>query len=198
MSGPPAGGLRLLAFGESTVNGTGDPQHLGWIGRAVAGRREVTLYNLGVRRETSSELAARWRAEAMARWTTSEPMRLVFSFGLNDCTAEGDAVRVEPEQAIANADAILGEARTLCPTLMVGPPPPADPGVRGRALVLNARLAAATATAGVPYIDVFDRLAADPVWMREVAEWDGAHPGAEGYERMAALVTADPAWSAFL
>ena len=105
-------GLRLCAFGESTVNGTADPDHLGWVGRAITGRRDITLYNLGIRRETSTELAARWRAEALLRWTDAEPMRLVFSFGLNDCTPDPVlGVRVPPEQAVANALAILGAPR---------------------------------------------------------------------------------------
>ena len=190
--------MRLCAFGESTVNGTGDPDHLGWVGRAVRGRREITLYNLGVRRETSTELAARWREEALRRGTSDQPMRLVFSFGLNDCGAEGDGVRVAPDRAAANATAILGEALALCPCLMVGPPPPADPGLRDRARALVPRLAAAAARTGVAFIDVFAALEADPVWMREVAEWDGAHPGAEGYGRLAAIVAADPAWEALL
>ena len=51
--------MRILAFGDSFVAGVGDPDHLGWIGRALRGRREITLYNLGVRRETSADIAAR-------------------------------------------------------------------------------------------------------------------------------------------
>ena len=192
-------GLRLCAFGESTVNGTGDPEHLGWIGRALAGRRDVTLSNLGIRRETSRELAARWRAEAGLRWTEAKPMRLLFSFGLNDCTpGAAQGVRVSADQAVANARAILEAARALAPTLMIGPPPPADPAVRAAARTLNPRLALTSADVGVPYIDVFARLEAEPVWMAEVAEWDGAHPGAAGYARLAAIVTADPAWQGFL
>ena len=192
-------GIRLCAFGESTVNGTGDPDHLGWVGRAVAGRRDITLYNLGIRRETSIDLAARWRAEAALRWTEAEPMRLLFSFGLNDCTPDpAQGVRVPADQAVANARAILEAARVLAPTLMVGPPPPADPAVRAAARTLNPWLALTAADVGVPYVDVFARLEAERVWMAEVAEWDGAHPGVEGYACLAAIVTADPAWEGWL
>ena len=190
-------GLRLCAFGESTVNGTGDPDHLGWVGRAVTGRRDVTLYNLGVRRETSTELARRWRAEVLLRWTDAEPMRLVFSFGLNDASPD-PVLGIPPEQSLANARAILSEAGGLAPTLMVGPPPPANAAVRDAARALNPRLAEAAATAGVGYVDVFARLEAEPVWMAEVAEWDGAHPGAAGYAMFAAIVAEDPAWRGLL
>jgi len=192
-------GLRLCAFAESTVNGTGDPEHLGWVGRAVAGRRDITLYNLGIRRETSAELARRWRVEAMLRWTDAEPMRLLFSFGLNDCTpGPAQGVRIAPDQAVANARAILREAIALAPTLMVGPPPPADAGLRDRARALNPLLGHAASTLGVPYIDVFAGLEAEPVWMTEVAEWDGAHPGAGGYAALARIVAAAPAWAGLL
>ena len=35
--------MRLIAFGDSMVAGAGDPDHRGWIGRALAGRRSITL-----------------------------------------------------------------------------------------------------------------------------------------------------------
>ena len=126
-------------------------------------------------------------------------MRLAFSFGLNDCTPDpAGGVRTPPDQAVANARAILAEAAALAPTLMVGPPPPADAGLRDRARALNPLLAAAAAGVGAPYIDVFARLEAEPVWMAEVAEWDGAHPGAFGYAALARIVAADPAWTRLL
>nr|QQZ50592.1 hypothetical protein JKL49_03490 [Phenylobacterium glaciei] len=64
--------MRLIAFGESFVQGAGDPDHLGWVGRAISGRREISLYNLGIRRETSTQLLARWEGEAACGgWTMS-------------------------------------------------------------------------------------------------------------------------------
>jgi len=56
--------VRILAFGDSFVAGAGDPDHLGWLGRALQGRPEVTVYNLGVRGDTAADIAARWGAEA--------------------------------------------------------------------------------------------------------------------------------------
>ena len=192
-------GVRLCAFGESTVNGTGDPDHLGWVGRAVAGRREVTLYNLGIRRETSEDLAARWRGEAELRRSDQEPLRLLFSFGCNDCMPDpARGIRVPPDAAEAAAGRILGEAVSLAPTLMVGPPPIADAEARERVRSLNRRLAAAAGRAEVPFIDVFAALEASPAWMTEILEWDGVHPGAAGYAAYAAAVVSDPAWGRFL
>jgi lysophospholipase L1-like esterase len=189
--------VRILAFGDSFVLGAGDPDHLGWIGRALAGRREVTLYNLGVRRETSADIAARWQAEARPRLTADEPMRLVFSFGCNDCWLEGGAVRVPEARSLLNARAMLVEGARLCPVLMVGPPPVAEPDVAIRAEELNEHLKVLCARLQAPFIDVYRLLAADGLWTREAAAWDGAHPGAAGYQRMADLVAAHPAWRAF-
>jgi len=189
--------MRILAFGDSFVTGAGDPDHLGWIGRALQGRREITLYNLGVRRETSADIAARWRAEAQPRLVDHEPMRIVFSFGCNDCNTEHGALRVAPAKSLLNARSMLAEAGQLCPVLIVGPPPTAEPDVVVRAEELNEHLKVLAARLQVPFIDVFRPLAADGLWVAEAADWDGAHPGAGGYQRMADLVAAHPAWRTF-
>ena len=190
--------MRLIAFGDSIVAGAGDPDHLGWVGRALAGRREVTLYNLGVRRETSADIAARWQAEAAARMSPEEPMRIVFSFGANDCHLRDGAPRVATAQSLLHARTMLTGAARLCPVLMVGPPPIADAGVAARLETLNEHLKALCSRVQVPFIDVFRLLAADGLWQAEAAQWDGAHPGAAGYQRMADLVAAHPAWRSFM
>ena len=189
--------MRLIAFGDSLVAGAGDPDHLGWVGRAVAGRREVTLYNLGVRRETSIDIAARWEAEARPRMTDAEPMRIVFSFGANDAHLEAGEPRVTMAETLKTAWAMLSAAGALCPVLVVGPPPPVDPGVCARVEALNDALKALCGRLRVPFIDVFRPLAAGGVWQVEAAAWDGAHPGAAGYRQMAELVAAHPAWRLF-
>lgn len=189
--------MRLIAFGDSFVAGAGDPDHLGWIGRAVAGRRDITLYNLGVRRETSAEIAARFRAETAPRMSREEPMRLVFSFGANDCHLENGAPRVNATESLKNARLMLAEGAKLCPVLLVGPPPIGDPGQCARVEGLNETLKVLAARVKTPFIDVFQPLFADGLWQAEAAAWDGAHPGAGGYQRMADLVSAHPAWRSF-
>ena len=191
--------MRLVAIGDSLVAGAGDPDHLGWVGRALAGRRGITLYNLGVRRETSADIVARWRDEVAPRLVAHEPMRLVFSFGLNDCNPAdaGPGLRVAMAESLKNAHRLLTEAPALAPTLLVGPPPPPDPGLCARAEALNEALMALAGRLRVPFIDVFWPLAAGGVWQAEAAAWDGAHPGAAGYGQMAELVAAHPAWRIF-
>jgi len=189
--------VRLIAFGDSMVAGAGDPDHLGWIGRALAGRRAVTLYNLGVRRETSDDIAARWRAEALPRIAPDEPMRIVFSFGVNDCHLEDGRPRLSQAQSLKNAQAVLTAAAELCPVLFVGPPPVVDPGVCARLEGLNEALKALAARLRVPFIDVLRPLMADGLFQAEALAWDGAHPGAGGYQRMADLISVHPAWITF-
>jgi acyl-CoA thioesterase-1 len=189
--------MRLIAFGDSMVAGAGDPDHLGWVGRAVAGRREITLYNLGVRRETSGDIAARWRAEAAPRMTSEEPMRIVFSFGVNDAHLEDGHPRLSQTESLKTAHALLTDAGKLCPVLMVGPPPVVNPGVCARLEGLNESFKALAAQLKVPYIDVLRPLMAAGLWQADAAKWDGAHPGAAGYQQMADLVAAHPAWRGF-
>ncbi|HEY8573439.1 GDSL-type esterase/lipase family protein [Phenylobacterium sp.] len=189
--------MRLLAFGDSFVLGQGDPDRLGWIGRALAGRPEVTLYNLGVRAETSADIAARWRAEAKPRLVSHEPVRLVFSFGANDCSSDGGAPRLAAAQSLLHARAILSEAARTAPVLMVGPPPMPEPGAAARLEALNEHLKALCGRLQAPFIDVFRPLAADGLWARDAEAGDGGHPGAAGYQRMADLVAAHPAWRSF-
>jgi len=189
--------MRLIAFGESFVTGVGDPEHLGWVGRALRGRRAVTLYNLGVRGATTSKIAGLWRREAETRLVAEEPCRIVFSFGVNDTWHEDGVARVAPAQSLLNARAMLTEAGGLCPVLLVGPPPVPDAGRHARIEALNENLKALCVRLQVPFIDVFRPLAVDGLWAAEAAAWDGAHPGAAGYQRMAELVAAHPAWRRF-
>ena len=189
--------MRLIAFGDSLVAGAGDPGHLGWIGRAMAGRRAITLYNLCVLLETSADIAARWRAEALCRMTDQEPMRMVFSFGANDCCLEDGAPRLSLAESLKNTREVLIGAAALAPVLMVGPPPMGDPGVSARIEGLNEHMKTLAGRLKVPFIDVFQPLAADGLWRAEQLAWDGAHPGAGGYGRLADLVAVHPAWRRF-
>jgi acyl-CoA thioesterase-1 len=103
--------IRICFFGDSIVNGTGDDACLGWVGRICSAARrrgiDLTCYNLGIRRDTSTDILARWQIEARARLPDQYDGRLVFSFGANDCCPGDDVggVRVAPERAIADANA---------------------------------------------------------------------------------------------
>jgi acyl-CoA thioesterase-1 len=182
--------MRICFFGDSFVNGTGDDACLGWVGRACAAARhagrDVTCYNLGIRGDTTAQILQRWRQEAEARLLAEHDGRLVFSFGANDCctVTDGDGVRVAPGQALANAEAILKVARDSRPTLMVGPLPVGDVATDRRIAELSAEFATLCAGLRVPYLELFGLVAASPVWSREVAHGDGAHPNMGGYREV--------------
>lgn len=197
--------IRICFVGDSLVNGAGDPECLGWTGRACADARrkgyDVTYYNLGVRGQTSEDIAARWRAEAtqrlLLRYREIQP-RVVFSFGVNDTGVIEGERRVALEDSIANTSRILREARGLFPLLMVGPPPIADTGRHGDIQMLSDELKSICESLSVPFLDVFGELIRSRTWMNEVSAVDGAHPSAAGYAVLAQLVLNWSAWDAWL
>lgn len=83
--------MRICAIGDSLVADVGDPEHRGWVGRRATATHDpsLTLYNLGVRRDTTRDVLARWRREIPPRLRTPDPIegRIAVSFGVNDATA---------------------------------------------------------------------------------------------------------------
>jgi lysophospholipase L1-like esterase len=190
--------LRICFVGDSYVNGTSDPEYLGWTGRvSVAARRKgynLTSYNLGVRRETSSDIFKRWQQEVQPRFPSGCTPFVAFSLGANDTTLENGQMRVTEVRSVENVREILRTAKQSYAVVMVGPPPMADVEQNLRTRRLSSLFAEVAESEGVPFLSVFDQLAADDVWMSEVTVGDGAHPGAAGYATLAALVEAWPRW----
>lgn len=192
--------MRVCFFGDSFTAGVGDGECRGWVGRLGAAAHlhgvELTLYNLGVRRDTSADIARRWQAEAAARLPADTGSALVFSFGANDCasTDRGDA-RVSLDAALNHAAAVLGAAHAWCPTLMVGPLPILDdPAADARIATLAQRMGQLCAGIGVPFLDVLAFARASEAWRGSASRGDGTHPGADGYAGLAAHIERWPAW----
>ena len=119
------------------------------------------------------------------------------SFGVNDTTVQDGLPRVAAATSAANLRALLGElAANGVPVLVVGPPPIADRAQTERIAALDSEFAAVCRALDVWFFSVVADLDADPVWREEVAADDGAHPRAEGYQRLAELVW--PAWCSWL
>ncbi len=208
--------LRICFIGDSITNGTGDGDFLGWPARLcvteAARGHDLTQYNLGVRADTSRHIAARWRAEAEARLTDAFPGAMVFSFGINDMAEEeGVGIRVPLAESHSVAETIIGAAAEWKPTLWLGPAPadmaqqPIRPAPtitytfeNARTAELNESYKELAATLGVPYLDLFTPLAADPRWTAAQAAGDGVHPTADGYAMVADLVGAWSAWRAWM
>ncbi|NEQ32545.1 MAG: lipase [Leptolyngbya sp. SIO4C5] len=193
--------VRICFIGDSFVNGTGDPDCLGWAGRLCRDLKspnyDLTYYNLGVRRETSEQIAQRWQHEVDYRLPADATGRLVFSFGTNDTTVNAGQRRVELAASLAAAERILTAAQTRHPTLMVGPPAIADAEQNWRTEQLSGRLAELCQTLDIPYLAVLESTARSPVWMADVWNGDGAHPGAAGYSELAQTIGRWSAWQSW-
>lgn len=197
--------MRVCFFGDSFVNGTGDDDGLGWVGRVVAAARrqgrDVTGYNLGIRGNTSADVAARWKGEAGLRLPPECDGRLVFSFGANDCASAtaGGGPRVGRAESIAHAEAILGAARRWLPTLMVGPAVIAgETAANARIRARSSDYAALCARLDVPYLEICGLTSDSAVWSREALAGDGAHPNRGGYAVIADAVGAWPSWRTWI
>lgn len=193
--------LRICFLGESFVAGVGDQKGLGWAGRlatrAIAAGQPLTFYNLGIRRETSSELRTRWEAECTRRLPEGADCRVVISTGVNDSVLERGLPRVDPVESVANLDAILRRVQgNGWQPLVVAPPPNVDPAHNHRLEVLDEKFAQLCDGLGVPYLRAHQPLLENKIWMQDVAAGDGYHPGAAGYDEFAALLV--PHWLLWL
>lgn len=193
--------LRVCFVGESFVAGVGDQKGLGWAGRlaarAIAAGIPLTHYNLGIRRENSSELRRRWESECAPRLPEGTDRRVVISTGVNDTQFENGRARVDSAASTRNLTEILRRARERgWHTLVVAPPPNVDDEHNARLLDLDARYAEHCEHAGVPYLRAHQPLRENEIWMRDVVAGDGFHPGAAGYDQYAALLF--PHWLLWL
>ncbi|CAL60946.1 putative lipase/esterase [Herminiimonas arsenicoxydans] len=194
----PATDHRICFVGDSFVQGTGDPLCLGWAGRvaqdAVARGINLTHYNLGIRRDTSRDIAARWQQECAARLPADYEALVVFSFGVNDTSIVEGVLRVAEEESIDNFQSILRTASSSYKVLMIGPPPMPDSVHNRRVAQLDKQFAELAATLNVPYLSVFEVLRKDAHWLKEAIANDFAHPGKQGYECLARLVQEWSEW----
>jgi lysophospholipase L1-like esterase len=202
-------GHRICFFGDSLVNGVRDGQKGGWPMRL--GQRllsdiglDATIYNLGIRAETSSDLKDRWQADAARRQVADFPLVLVFCFGLNDANhaqerGEETTMRVSHAQSLANATDIMTKARAMAPTLWVGPQAVIDGGrsskiVNERLEGLNQLFAETAKGMDIPYFDVLARTRTDETWQRALRRGDGYHPDAAGYDILAEMIWQWQGW----
>lgn len=203
--------LRVCFIGDSHTLGTNDDDFLGWPGRVMQRERQaghdLTMYNLGIRGDTSRMIEKRWRAEAEARLPAENPRSLVFSFGCNDMAMQDGELRNSPEIAAASAKRIISAAKAWLPTLWVSPLPLNDDDMPyssapGRARFLstsrNAQLSDTfqliAKELDVPYLDLITPLSAHSDWPKYFVKGDGVHPKGAGYAMIAEHVIGWDAW----
>ncbi len=184
--------VRVCVLGDSFTAGVGDPTGAGWVGPVATAARgagwDLTVYALGVRRDSSVDVARRWLAETGWRLRNGDRYGVVLAVGLNDVVLQDGRSQVSPERSLAAVAEVLdGASARGWPALAVGPPPVSDPEEGARAADLSAGMASSCAARSLPFVDTTG-LAADPVWVAEVAAGDAYHPSTRGYARLAALV----------
>lgn len=188
--------LRLCFFGDSFVNGTGDSTALGWVARVcsvqMAAGHDLTVYNLGIRGNTTGQIHQRWQAEAQARLdgVAAAQRRLIFSFGANDA-----AQNIPPHQTLTTAESLLNSARAYARTVFIGPAPIADDTAADcRIASLCQDFTALAARLDLPYLPIHAFLRQQRQWMDEALARDGAHPDAGGYAVLADFIAASLRW----
>lgn len=188
--------IRICFIGDSYVQGIGDPEHRGWVGRVLqATCGSVTAFNLGIRRNTSEDVRRRCWQEVSVRTESGADNRLVVSFGSNDMIEENGKLRVDADRSLSNLGTLLDEsARKGISALVVGPPPVIDAGAAHlrRTSDLADAMAPICRARDVPFIATTRALAGDPTWIAEAVAGDGAHPKTGGYERLADIILAGP------
>ncbi len=202
--------LRVCFVGDSLVLGTNDQEFQGWPGRIahreVLAGHDVSVYNLGIRADTSEMIAARWRRECEVRLPDVQPGALVFSFGTNDMALENGVLRVPLGKSCRVARDIMSEAKSWKPTLWIGLPPVDDsrqPFRAGsveydfasqRSSQLNEAYAKIAKELDIPYFDLFTILSTNSDWLDAFAGDDGVHPLHFGYAQVAERITGWDAW----
>ena len=210
--------IRIGFVGDSITHGTGDETLLGWtyrVGQAeVARGHDVTVYNLGIRADTSALVEDRWDIEVNSRLKPEMNCATVWAIGINDSafekTATTEGQRVPLEQSLERISRMITAAKSVGPALWVGPTPvvadmmPIDrlPGViydfqNPEIERYSNAYAEQAASLGVPYLDLYADLAGDPDWDASLRASDGLHPNADGYVMMAARITSWDAWRAW-
>lgn len=181
-------GLRICVVGDGLVAGMGDPRGLGWVGR-VAGRTPpppggLGVFPLGVPREGTTGLAARWYPESAPRFDAAADNRLVVGLGPADLELGTTLARSRLNLANVLDDAHAENVQVL----VVGPPPGTDPQLNQRLADLSAAFGDVCDRRAVPYVDCYNPLASHEQWFADLAAGDGRYPGQVGYGLIAWLV----------
>ncbi|NJR69443.1 MAG: G-D-S-L family lipolytic protein [Synechococcales cyanobacterium CRU_2_2] len=196
---------KLIALGDSTVYGYGDPEGGGWVeglrrrwmGLGQAG---PVLYNLGVRGDGVKQVAQRLEAEFSRRGELRHrvPEAIILSVGTNDSARLGHAGGRNHTELGAFTEAIahlIEQSQRLAPQVyFVGMTPVNEANMPFMDCLYYShaeqqRYKRVTRQAcelrQVPYLDIFDLwMAQGEAWRRDRLWHDGLHPNTLGYEAL--------------
>jgi lysophospholipase L1-like esterase len=196
--------LRIVAIGDSSIYGYGDPIGGGWVERLrrqwmSQEARGHVLYNLGVRGDGIKQVAARIEAEFSRRGELRNryPDRIILAVGINDSARLGrlDGKQYTPkEEFIVHIDRLLDIASQLCPVLFVGMTPVDESKMPFLdCFYYNHRdqyeykeiTRQICDRRQIPYLDIFDIwMAKEENWRRSRLASDGLHLNPQGYQSL--------------
>lgn len=122
---------------------------------------------------------------------------MVVSFGVNDTITEDGQIRVPAVRSVHNLRQIAADThRHGWKLLVVGPPPACDGPHDELLAALDDSFLQVCAAQNLPYVSVHPLLVGSQQWADDVHAGDGVHPGARGYDLLAAAIM--PAWRRWL
>jgi acyl-CoA thioesterase I len=136
------------------VAGVGDSSGLGWVGRfsayAHACGLPITAYNLGVRSDTSSDVAVRLPEEVTRRANPAAELLVVLAYGLNDVVLKsGHSCMALEDSLAATSHSLAWLASAHIPAIFVGPPAVGDASQDSRTKELDRMLTECFGSHGV-------------------------------------------------
>lgn len=205
----------MFFVGDSITLGWRDETLGGWPARlmgalpAASAGNAITMYNLGVRGDTSEDIAKRWHDEVLRRRRVPGTA-VVFAFGINDAKLSADGgLALGAGRTRRNVANILATATLDHRVLVVGPTPVeevalhqhlnpgGDQAMPSNASIgeISAIIAGEAALADVPFLNLFDALSGDARWLATLRQTDGLHPPANGHDIIASAVAAWQPWN---
>ena len=179
-------------FGDSVTLGVSDAPAGGWVAR-LAGKAAQkglnvppdTFYNMGVRKNSSRAVLARWESEFKARAMEDCPSTLVFCVGTVDMAAPNAVPNVPVGESAANVREMLLKAKEYGSVILVSAPPVKNEEHCQRLEALCTAYSSIAKAVEVPFVDIFHPLM-EAGYADELA--DGIHPGPRGNEMIADLL----------
>ncbi len=196
--------LRIIAIGDSSIYGYGDPVGGGWVERLRRQWMSIeddghVLYNLGVRGDGVKQVAARIEAEFSRRGELRNryPDVIILSVGINDSARLGrlDGKQYTPKEEFQQQiDRLVDVASQLCPVLFVGMSPVNENKMpfldcfyyNHRDQYEYKKITKQICDLrNIPYLDIFDLwMAREEDWRRSQLANDGLHLNPQGYQNL--------------